>query len=226
MIYEKNSDVHELIVIAVCGGGRYEESDYLAADDQGASIVNIEQAATELNSLPEEKISVNEERDLIFLREEEKVARDAYLKIFDVNEIDIFMNIADVEQSHTDAVKILLDKYLIADPVTDDTVGLFTNPDLQAIYDDLVSAGSQSLEAAIKVGLEVEELDIKDIRIFRGRADNEDILLVYESLEKDSRNHLRSFWKLLTDKGYCYVPKHLSQEAFYAIVNSEMETAQ
>ena len=212
------------LLLSACGGGRSEDSSYLAVDDQGATTVNVEQAETELNSLPEEQISVNEEDDLIFLREEEKVARDVYLKMYDIHETDIFINIAEAEQSHTDAVKILLDKYLIADPVTDDTVGLFTNADLQAIYDALVSTGSQNLEAAIKVGVEVEELDISDIRIFRARADNEDILSVYDSLEKGSRNHLRSFWKLLINKGYSYTPKHLSQEDFDAIVNSEMET--
>ena len=206
------------MLLTACGGWGSEEVDL------GVTSIDVVQKTIDINNLQVESLSADEEADLMVLREEEKVARDAYLKMHEVYEIDIFINIADAEQSYTDAVKIILDKYLIADPVTDDTVGLFTNLGLQAIYDALVTAGSQSLEAAIKVGVEIEELGINGIRIFRERTDKEDILSVYDSLEKGSRNHLRSFWKLLTDNGYSYTPKHLSQEAFDAIVNLEMET--
>lgn len=215
------------LLLAACGGGSSSTADELSSvDESGTTTLNTDQAEADLNSLPVEQISADEEADLIFLREEEKVARDAYLAMYAVHGTNIFSNIADAEQTHTDTVKILLDKYEIADPVLDDTVGVFTNSDLQAIYDALAAVGSESLEAALQVGAEVEELDIADIRLFREHADNQDILKVYDELEKGSRNHLRSYWKLLTDKGYSYTPTHLSQAEFDAIVNSEMENGQ
>jgi len=213
--------------LSACGGGSGSETgDFTDVDESGTTSVDVEQAETELTSLPVEQISADEEADLIILREEEKVARDTYLKMYEFHGKNTFKNIADAEQTHTDTVKILLDKYEIADPVLDDTVGVFTNADLQALYDALVDAGRESLEAAYYVGAEVEELDIYDIRLFRDRANNEDILNVYDVLEKGSRNHLRSYWKVIVSSGYNYTPSHLSQSEFDAIVNSDMEKGQ
>jgi len=47
--------------------------------------------------------------------------------------LPVFQNIAASEQKHTDSVKGLLDLYKISDPVKDDAIGVFTNPDLQAL---------------------------------------------------------------------------------------------
>ncbi len=55
--------------------------------------------------------------DLIQLREEEKLARDVYLYLYTHWNQWIFSNIAKSEQQHMDAVKGLLDKYDIEDPV-------------------------------------------------------------------------------------------------------------
>jgi len=214
------------LLLTACGGGSSSSDALSSVDDEGITTLNTGEMDAELTRMDYEQVSADEEADLIFLREEEKVARDAYLAMYEVHGTNIFNNIADAEQTHTDTVKILLDKYSIADPVTNDTVGVFSDSDLQAIYDALVASGSESLEAAIKVGLEVEELDIADIRTFRVRADNEDILAMLDELEKGSRNHLRSYWKLLNSKEFTYMPSHLSQEAFDEIVNSEMENGQ
>ena len=48
-----------------------------------------------------------------FMREEEKLARDVYLKLNEKYQsvTKTFKNIAESEQEHTDAVKALLDKY-------------------------------------------------------------------------------------------------------------------
>jgi len=56
------------------------------------------------------------------MREEEKLARDVYLTLYETWGQKIFSNIASSEQTHTDAVKTLLSAYKIEDPVTDDSV--------------------------------------------------------------------------------------------------------
>ena len=172
-----------------------------------------------------DSISVEEEHGILFMREEEKLARDVYLTLYDIWGLNIFKNIAKSEQTHTDAIKGLIEKYQLADPVTDDTVGVFTDYHFVEVYEALVTKGRESLEGALQVGTEIEELDIKDIAESIAVVDgNADVVNVYSELMKGSRNHLRSFWDVLTKKGFNYVPTHISQEEFDAIINSPMET--
>jgi hypothetical protein len=87
-----------------------------------------------------------------------------------------------------------------------------------------VAASSVSLVEALKVGVQIEELDIRDIVAQNAGIDNVDILLVYDNLLRGSRNHLRSYMKTLTQQGGSYTPQYITQAAFDAIVNSPMET--
>ncbi|GAB6071106.1 DUF2202 domain-containing protein [Thiomicrorhabdus hydrogeniphila] len=184
---------------------------------------SMEEATIESTIL--DAISVEEEHGILFMREEEKLARDVYLTLYDIWGLNIFKNIAKSEQTHTDAIKGLIEKYQLADPVTDDTIGVFTDYHFVEVYEALVAKGSESLEGALQVGTEIEELDIKDIAESIAVVDgNADVVNVYSELMKGSRNHLRSFWSVLTQKGFNYVPTHISQEEFDAIINSPMET--
>jgi hypothetical protein len=131
---------------------------------------------------------------LMWMREEEKLARDIYLAMDDLWGAQVFSNIAASEQRHMDAVGTLLDRYGVTDPLGENTAGEFTNPDLQALYDQLLARGSESLDAAIQVGITIEQVDIADLQ---DRAtDVSDIAIVYSNLERGSNNHLRAFTRL------------------------------
>ena len=127
---------------------------------------------------------------LKLMREEEKLARDAYMALHDEWNVPIFNNIANSEQTHTDAVKTLLDTYGIEDPVSTDDRGIFTDQKLQTLYDDLVNQGGASLLEALIVGATIEDLDLKDLNELIAQTENQDILLVYNNLRKGSRNHI------------------------------------
>lgn len=169
-------------------------------------------------------ISSLEATSLKFMREEEKLARDVYITLYAVWGTPIFKNISDSEQSHTTAVASLLDKYGIEDPVTDDTVGSYTDPAFTELFNALVAYGSESFENALKVGTEIEELDIADLNEQLSIIKQDDIIDTYNNLLKGSRNHLRSFYSLVLDAGFEYTPTHITQEEFDAIVNSDYET--
>lgn len=202
-------------------------------EDQGTGLSQVgEDGATSLtqqlnetvNSLPLEALSADEEASLRFMREEEKLARDVYTTLYNTHGQSIFNNIAKSEQTHTDAVKNLLDKYNVADPVTTDVIGQFENADLQDIYNTKIDTGKASLIEALKLGALIEEIDIKDIKDAQDAyIDNQDINLVYDNLRKGSRNHLRSFVKTLENQGVTYVPSVISQADYDAIINSAME---
>jgi len=155
---------------------------------------------------------------LIFMREEEKLARDVYLAMYELWGIPIFQNISSSEQSHTDAVKTLLDGYNVPDPASDQ-LGVFTNPDLQNLYNDLVAQGSQSLSEALRVGAAIEEIDILDLQERLAQTDNADIQHVFNNLLQGSFNHLRAFTStLMTQTGETYQPQFMSPDAYQAII--------
>lgn len=172
-----------------------------------------------------DNLSEAEVNGLLFMREEEKLARDVYIAMYALGYSKVFDNISNSEQTHTDAILTLLNKYAIPDPVGDNAEGVFVDPVLQDLYDALIVLGSPSLIEALYVGAEIEEIDILDIQKYVDEVEgNQDIVVVYESLMKGSRNHLRAFVKNLANQGVDYTPSHLSQDAYDAIINSAMET--
>ena len=88
---------------------------------------------------------------LQYLREEEKLARDVYLTLYQRWELRIFDNIAGAEQRHMDRIGAVLAARQIPDPVTDDSVGVFQDASLGALYQELVQRGSNSALDALRV---------------------------------------------------------------------------
>ncbi len=177
-----------------------------------------------IDSYPNQAVSQFEEEGLLFMREEEKLARDVYRYLYEKYQTKIFNNIANSESIHMEAVKMLLDKYGFIDPVVDDAIGVFQNEALAALYTQLISAGDVSLVEALKVGATIEDLDIRDLVAFENEVDNKDIVYVYENLTKGSRNHLRAFYPKVLDNGGTYEAQFITQELFDEIINSPKET--
>jgi len=170
------------------------------------------------------QLSAEEEADLIFMREEEKLARDTYLTLYEAWDLSIFSNIASSEQMHMNALLKLLKKYDLPDPAANTAIGEFTNEDLQALYDFLIEKGGESGLEALKVGGIIEETDMRDIAAAIERSQKEDIDAVYESLLCGSRNHLRSFAENIEAlTGQPYVAQVLGQTEVDEILESPME---
>ena len=71
-----------------------------------------EEAAVQPTAESLEQVNVD---GLLWMREEEKLARDVYLTLADLWGLRPFTNIARSEQSHMDSVAFLLDRYDIAE---------------------------------------------------------------------------------------------------------------
>jgi hypothetical protein len=177
-----------------------------------------------VDSLPFETLSASETEAIVIMREEELLAHDVYLTLSLLYTKPVFRNIARSEQRHTDAVKSLITKYALIDPAATHVTGVFTNQDLQTLYNSLVTLGSGSLANALIVGATIEDLDIKDLEEHMLTVDNQDITCVFNNLMRGSRNHLRSFYANILFTGGTYTPQYLTQEEFDAIVNSKHET--
>ena len=168
-------------------------------------------------------LSQAERDDLCQMREEEKIARDVYLTLFERWPLPPFGNISGSEQVHMDAMLALLGKHGLQDPARGLEIGEFRSPKMQALYAQLVAQGLNSLEDAIRVGLLIEELDIADLRAASQRTDKPEILAVYADLERGSRNHLRAFYRWMQRLNVSYAPAHLAREDFIAIAESGHE---
>jgi hypothetical protein len=159
-------------------------------------------------------------KGLQFMREEEKLARDVYTAMYNKYGIRAFLNISKSEQTHTEAIKALLVKYNIEDPVKNDAVGSFTNVDLLTLYNKLIASGNVSDVEALKVGAAIEEIDILDLQKHISElSDNADIKFVYENLMKASGNHLRAFVRNLSARGVSYSPQYMDKVTYDSYIN-------
>ena len=129
---------------------------------------------------------------LLYLIEEEKLAHDVYVTLGETWGANIFSNISASETTHQSLLVPLLDARGLADPRSAE-VGVFTNPELQALYTELVARASVSQAEAIQVGILIEEKDIEDLTVSIAAENQADVVSVYEKLLSGSENHLSSF---------------------------------
>lgn len=177
-----------------------------------------------VSGLPAEALSTDEEAGLLLMREEEKLARDVYAFLYEQWQASIFENIAMSEQRHMNAVKLLIDKYGLIDPVTDPAAGIFTNPDMATHYEEFTDQGALSLIDAFTVGATIEDMDINDLQQLIAETDNADLALVYANLLRGSRNHLRAFVYRLSLLGVTYEAQYITPEELEDIITSPWET--
>jgi len=209
--------VSALLLLSACGGGSSFSEE-------------VDAAAVGLSTEPVTELSAVEIEGLLFMREEEELARDLYLDIYAEtgNRLTVFKNISDnAETKHAEAVRLLLVKYGLNDPSTGahDT---YTDLNLQSLYDLLFNStmGGDDL-TALKVGALVEETDISDINDYIAQVSEShpDIIATYENLLCGSRNHLRSFAsqiEALTGQAYVTQVPALDVEV-RAILSSDQE---
>lgn len=164
-------------------------------------------------------LSQAEIKDLNFLREEEKLARDVYLYSYDKYQLMIFDNISQSEQRHMNSVLNLLNKYGIPDSASTE-IGVFNNPDLQKLYNSLTKQANISSVEALKAGATIEDLDINDIDDFTANTTKPDLLNVYENLNCGSKNHIRAFTRWLENNEVTYAPQYISVEEYTIILSS------
>ena len=166
-------------------------------------------------------LSEDDKSALLFMLEEEKLARDTYIYLNDLWSINQFANIKNSEQTHMDLVENLLIENNIEYSIQ--PVGEFETQTLQNFYDQFVSDGAVSTANAMQIGATIEDLDIKDLQDYLDATTHTDVIAVFENLQCGSRNHLRSFVLGIENSGNTYIPQFLSQEDFDLIIASNQE---
>lgn len=133
--------------------------------------------------------------ELIFMRQEEKMARDVYDEMYKLWGLRVFSNIAKAEEWHMEQMLQMLEKYGLEDPVPPSEYGPgeFEDDDVQEMYDAFIEEGEKSPNAALSVGARIEEVDIADLEDAIDKTDEATLDQVYGRLLRASENHLRAF---------------------------------
>ncbi|MDY0194776.1 MAG: DUF2202 domain-containing protein [Sulfurovaceae bacterium] len=137
----------------------------------------------------------SEQKDhLLFIYQEEKVARDVYITLGKVYPSEnTFANIQLSEQRHMDAARNLCVKYGVnITGIDESVVGQFILPPLQELYNTCIYEGKKSQLNAVKIGELIEITDIKDLQEASIGMPT-DVVNVYSNLEEGSYNHLEAF---------------------------------
>jgi hypothetical protein len=192
-------------------------------EEQGYTDVDLDALTGALDDLSMGQLSEPEMEAILYMREAEKLARDV-LRVFDERwDEETFGRVADSEDTHSEALKSLIDRYNLWDPSSVTWDGYFNNGELLDLYRQLVRRGDQSLAEALRVGATIQEISILDLREYRAETDDEDLQMVYENLLRASRNHLRVFYALLQERGEPYERTYLSETLFGGIVTTPPE---
>jgi len=187
------------------------------------SVFSPSAQAVDVLETEKQELSRNEIEGILLMREEEKLARDVYLTLGEKWDLKPFFNIAESEQKHMDEMGSLVTKYDLEDPVKDDTRGIFTNPEMKKLYDELLAEGQKSRLDALKTGALIEDLDIADLEALLKETDNDDIRIVYLNLVKGSRNHLRTFHFQVERSGGTYKAQYITDDMYNKITGSQKE---
>lgn len=155
---------------------------------------------------------------ILNMREEEKLARDVYLTMYEEWGIRTFANIARSKQKHMNVLATLIEAQGLVDPVIGSKPGEFKNSDLASLYASLVALGSKSRQEAFTVGAIIEDLVIYDLESYLSETDDPYTIVVYTNLLKGSENHMRSFTRQLSRYGTAYEARYITQERLEAIL--------
>lgn len=158
---------------------------------------------------PTNNESVASQSSLVFMLEEEKLARDTYRYLDSLYNLQIFKNIASSEQKHMDMIRTILDAREIEYEVLPE--GEFADTALQAIYYAFREQGLVGLNEGFTIGATIEDLDIYDLQNFIAESEDSTMIETYYILICGSGNHLRGFVSNLEQNGGSYSAQFLSQ---------------
>lgn len=144
-----------------------------------------------------------EAENLLFMREEEKLARDVYSYLYLKYKLPVFNNISKSENLHLTAVLNLINGFKITDN-SNNNPGEFTNQELKDLFVALKAKGDVSVTEALKVGVDIELKDINDLKDELAVVQNASVKTVYTNLLAGSNAHLKAFTLNLKVRGVVY----------------------
>lgn len=163
-----------------------------------------------VSSLPTYALSQTQLDTLVYMWNEEKLAKDVYIALNAVQPSNQLSNIATrAETQHQLSMESLLSKYNLMSTIVasyntanntaistlaEIPAGVYTLSPLQTLYNTLYAQGSLSKQAALETGCKVEVTDVNDLNadlITAGSA--QDLVSIFNNLRFGSYNHYWAF---------------------------------
>jgi hypothetical protein len=213
-IYVITAVLATTVIFSSCAKDEMDQT--INSDLKSANVYGV--TATHVFTKSVDDLTTADIAGLMQMREEEKMARDVYDFFYETYGTQVFDQISNSENRHMESVLSLINHFGLTDPATTEA-GVFTNSEIQTLYNQLTAAGS-SVELALSTGAFIEEYDIADLKTLLAETKNADIIMVYTNLEKGSENHLRAFATTLLNYGVTYEPQILTSEVYAEILLS------
>jgi len=140
----------------------------------------------------EEKTN-SQETLLLRQLDEERLAYQLYTELGTVYPgLRQFQNIPKAEKRHFTALSDYA-KSVYPEIETGSLTGDFLFPETKALYEKLLTEGKEGSRSALNVGVQVEELDIRDLDNALAGTPEEPLRQIYETLRAGSERHLSAF---------------------------------
>lgn len=147
----------------------------------------------DLTNVASGTLTAAQKTQLAAMAEEEKLAHDLYVAFADKYGTTVFTRIPNAETRHLAEVRILMERYAVADPTAGQSTGTFSSASVQQQYTKLLAQGTASVDAAYAASRTVEATDITDLKSASAGMTAPDVLQVYKNLLAGSQRHLLAF---------------------------------
>jgi hypothetical protein len=171
---------------------RYAEEEN-RDDDTERMLSNVDNAAgTKVATL---FLTDQQLADLLYLSEEEKMARDICAVFWEKHDIVLFETVMNTEQRHMDMIRNAKARHGIKKVADRSKAGVYTNQKLQDIYTEMTDKHDTTFHKALLNSALITETAILGLRdaISELNGNQPKLAKVYDTLLDDSENHLRIF---------------------------------
>lgn len=188
-----------IFLLSACDSGSSSSSNSSGTNQQSNQSSQYEQYIEASKST----LTTDVKEALNYMGDEERLAYDLYLKLYETSGTNQFYNIATKSEiEHITAVQQMLVKYDINDTelynhnVEDLEAGAYANEHINQLYDELYTKGVKTKQDALEVGCIVEVVDVDDLDLYITNAidsNASDVQGVFEYLRAGSYNHYWAF---------------------------------
>jgi len=168
-------------------------------------------------------LNETEKADILRLQEDQKYITDLNAILATQHpEITVFSNISRASAAYQASDNVILQRYGIASPEKA-AAGEFSSGKLQAVTDNDINTGSNSVRDALLVSARAEELHIVDLESAIGRTDNPDLRFIYRQELVSARNNLRTLSEWITVYKTVFYPAYITVDYYKNLTSTPYE---
>lgn len=172
--------------------------------------------------IQQDSISEDDQKALLYLIEEQKMARDVCALLGEKHGVKLFTSYSQKAQAQMVRLEELYKTYK-PEYQLDKTPGTYVNLKIQDLYQYYVSEGVVSLNEGFRAGAKIADASIYGIENIMSGTQNTKLHGVYGIVRCGSGNQLRSFVNMLVGNGEMFMPEYITMKHYRDIMHSADE---